>query len=191
MSRLRWLAAAAALTTCTTSFPGDVVVGAFDFVTSPLSNTCPLYGGDDAGTDGGTGMPSSFTGTVSYDSRTGNAYLTTAAGSLSGTLSGDVLDLSGQAQREIPAATCEGSLSEQLTARMIGEEEALAAGGVCPAPLAADGGAAAGTSDAGTSVVIICGRITDKLAGPDGGGGDGCAFTPCAMEFSLTGTRQQ
>lgn len=183
MSRASALVWAAALMACPsqTPVPGDTVVGAFGFQTWLTRDGCSLA---DAG------MPASFTGTVSYDSATGRAYLTSGAGNLEGTVSGDFLDLGGRAERGFPKSSCAGWLSERLTARMIGEAEARAAGYSCDAGLSLDAGSGATQGDAGFGAVLICGTITDELSGPEDGG-DACYRAPCAVEFALSGSRQQ
>jgi hypothetical protein len=213
MSRPRSLALAVALAAACpaqTQVPGNTVVGTFGFRTSLVRDGCPPgdagvgdagdagdAGVGDAGDAGNAGLPASFTGTVSYDSATGEAYLSFGPGILKGRLTGDTLELGGGAQRAIPSASCAGSLSEKLTARMIGEAEARAAGFSCDGFAGLDGGSAsseggedASGGDAGLDVQLICGSIKDVLSGPDAGEGDPCYLAPCEQVFSLTGERQ-
>jgi hypothetical protein len=190
---LALLAALAASCPVQDSFPGDTVLGTFDFKSALSSDECRLD------PDGGAPVPGAFSGTLSYDSRTLEAYLTVGSTVLRGTLSGDRLGVGAQAVRKLPVASCDGTLDESLEGQLIAAAPARAADFSCDALAALDGGAPAldggldaGPSDGGLDVALFCGSLSDQLAGPADAGADAaCRLDPCRMVHSISGRRRQ
>ena len=183
---LALLAALAASCPVQDSFPGDTVLGTFDFQSALLSDECRLD------PDGGATAPAAFSGTISYDSRTLEAYLTVGSTVLRGTLSGDRLGVGAQAARKVPVASCDGTLDESLEGQLIAEAPARSADSsadsLCAAAL--DGGAA--TPDGALEASLFCGSLSDQLAGPADAGADAaCRLDPCRLVHSISGKRRQ
>ena len=163
------------------SVPGDVVVGTFDFATELLQDNCDVVNQQD---------PGSFSATVSYDSKTSEAYLTVGATSMAGMLTGDRLSITASANRTLwrPSsdAGCPGAIVERVEGRLIDEGEAHVLGLKC----STDGGLYVpdgGSADARPDVRLICGSISDVLSAQQD---PSCTVDPCLVTYSLSGVRQ-
>lgn len=180
--------------------PGDVLIGTFNFQAVVTNDGCspdvgspdvgsPDGSGPDAGPDD-TGNGMAFTGTVSYASATGQAFLTVGTASHTGTLEGEWLSVEASAHRSLAPPFCgTGIIDEVVEGWLISDDEAAALpdclvdGGFID--LTRDGGPPdGGTRDGSVSVALICGRVLDTLSSPDCDGGP-----QCTIVYSLTGRR--
>lgn len=174
--------------------PGDVVLGDFTFEADPVDGGCPFAG---------AGEPLRFMGTLSLDSRTGAAWLTTNSYEHQGTFSTGSMSVRAEAERIAPLP-CSGMTTnaapmrviEEISARLYLEEEARAVGG-CPWPVDAtpDGGMAWDSErlrDGGLDVRLVCGTLTDRFVPTEpsvckGSNDASVPFEGCEVLFKLSG----
>lgn len=151
--------------------PGDVVVGVFDFRTALVEDGCGFLA---------SGLPASFSSTLSLETGSERAFLTIGASSLEGTLTAGELVLEASSLRAIEEpCRCSFKLVERIEARTAGP-------GGC-APDAGEPPSAASLPDGGLDIRQLCGTIRDELTELSGAS---CSCAPCAAIWTLSGTRQ-
>jgi hypothetical protein len=160
--------------------PGDTVLGTFAFTVSLRESGCAFADG---------GMPESFTGVLSIDSQSGEAFLTVGEASHEGTFDGERLVVKASAGRTLgPPCNCACAVTETIEARLYDEAQARAVGG-CDGgiPVPPSSTETPARPDAGLDIRLVCGTVRDEfggLAGPE------CACEPCAIDYGLAGRRQ-
>ena len=159
--------------------PGETVLGTFNFSLTLRETGCTFA--DD-------GMPESFSGILSMNRQSGEAFLTVGEASHEGIFDGERLVVRASASRTLgPPCNCTCALAETIEARLYDEAQARAVGGCdggVPEPPPA---AAPVRPDAGLDVRLVCGTVRDEFVELEGAE---CACEPCASDYALAGRRQ-
>lgn len=201
MRRARVLWVLFLLGSCTSEvkFPGDEVMGTFDFVAEPLSNGCPFAEITDGGFE--------FSGTFSRNKEGGEAYFTVGGFSRDAGFDGQAVESWHVAPRRFEACECRVpvQVEEGLRVALLSRSQNDALGGNCPAePF--DGGVplvggdagieAPGSRTTGFDAIRACGELWDLVRPPED-----CQLTlddetglprcpECAVGYRVTGVRR-
>jgi hypothetical protein len=186
--------------------PGDANIGGFGFNALLSADPCGIAQMLDAGAS------LTFSGTLTGEAETGQAYLTLATGGLERGVfttpdaGGAIFTVCAAAPRTF-LGTCQ-MVTESITARVYSTAETGDAGVRCPAeaPPAVldcdaflDGGApnspASFPESDGGAFILLCGQLTDTIHCPsscpfDAGMPDAAIPCPCSLTYSLAGNRQ-
>jgi hypothetical protein len=184
----------ACTSTLVAEVPGDQPLGTFAVTASPVTRACELDDFTDAGF--------SLKVTLSRDTVTGSAWLTTEGGSArDASWDGQYLDSVGSAVRTFSQCSdCTTTLEEDFDVAVLSASQDLAAGSRCPdAPL--DGGVPRPDADAGVlapgpgryayDAVRLCGVMHARvLAVANDGGFCPGVCTACQVWYQLEGERR-
>jgi hypothetical protein len=198
--------------------PGPEGIGTFDFHATLLpaeEGGCPVLQGTDwrgavvpygdgglvevPGPDGGAvpldfAATLDFSGTLSREPSTGQAYFTLREHDRLATFDGQVVEATDQAPRRFPQACgpeCgDVVLEETVRVALLSTSQAEALGGACPTD-ALDGGVPApddagirgpGPTPDGYDAVRACGLLVEVVRPPEG-----CACAACTVHYRLEG----
>lgn len=192
-----WLPAAFALAACAClpdpKYPGNEVMGTFEFTATAVSDDC--VGLSDI-PDGGF----TFSGTFSRQTDNSQAWFTLGGISREASFDGQVLRSVRTAGRRFPECVCgdKVSLVETMVVALSSKsQDALLAGGCPDAPL--DGGMpepngdlgvfAPGTTPQGFDAIRACGELTDEVV-PDPAAVPACECLGCTLRYTVRGDRK-
>jgi hypothetical protein len=174
-------------------YPGNEVMGTFDFTATALSDDCA--GLSDI-PDGGF----TFSGTFSRQTDNSQAWFTLGGISREASFDGQVVRSERTAPRRFPECLCGDKVNmvETLVVALSSKSQDALLGGGCP-DAALDGGLPApngdlgvfapGTTPQGFDAVRACGELTDVIA-PDPAAAPACQCASCTLRYTVRGDRK-